>query len=127
MGFKNIGEKSIEKMYNAGIDSIFRILRVREKELITAGFGKGQSKIILASIRYTLAQGMNKSRVLGVSGVLGQGIGKQKTAALLKAFPNILEEQQDMTYEQLTNKVLEVDGFALLSARTVSKKSSMGG
>jgi len=120
-GFKQLGPRTVEMMYEAGIDSILRILIVNKQQLLDAGFGEGQAKAITSSIGRTLKKGMNLAKMLGTSGVLGHGIGRTKSASLLRKYPNILQEQGTMSRSELTQRIMSIDGFAALSAELAAK------
>jgi NAD-dependent DNA ligase len=120
-GFKQLGPRAVETMYEAGIDSILRILLVNKQQLLDAGFGEGQAIVITSSISKTLKNGMNLAKMLGTSGVLGHGIGRTKAALLLQKYPNILQEQGTMLHVELIRQIMSIDGFAVLSAEITAK------
>ena len=121
MGFKNVGQRTVERLYEGGVDSILRILTVTHQQLREVGFGARQSEVILNSIKETLGKGMNLARMLGSSGVFGQGVGKKTVATLLKYFPNILEEQKVLSEEELYQKIVGIPGFGAQTAKTAAK------
>ena len=121
LGFKGFGPKRVEQMYEGGLDSILRVMTATYEQFREAGFGEKTSENLLENIRETLTKGMSLAKVLGASDVLGNGMGSKNVATLLTAYPNILTEQKDMTYEQLYAKVLKVRGFGMILSAEVAK------
>ena len=121
LGFKGFGPKHVERMYGGGLDSILRIMTATYKQFREAGFAEKTSEILLGNIRETLANGLPLAKVLGASDVLGSGMGSKNVAKLLEAYPNILSDQKDMTYEQLYSKVLKVSGFGTVLSSEIAK------
>ena len=121
MDFKGLGLSRVQKLYQGGIDSLLLILTIDNQKLREAGFGAGETKNILASITSTLSKGMSLSKMLGASGVLGQGVGSKKAALLLNTFPNILVEQKQLSYDDLLRKVSRIEGYGHLTAQSVAK------
>jgi NAD-dependent DNA ligase len=121
LGFKQLGQKSIEKMYNSGLNSILKILVTSQRELVdVAKFGAGEAKVIMESLRHGLEKGLELSHVLGVSSVLGQGIGKRKVKALLLALPTLLEDYKTLSLEDSIMRINGVSGFGLNTATTIA-------
>ena len=121
MGFKNIGEQRVTKIYKGGVNSILKILLITVEELREIGFGPGESQIIYDSIHLTLDSGMKLSKMLGASGVFGQGIGTKKITILLDTYPDLLERQITMSNEDIYNLVIVVPGFAQKTTDTIVK------
>lgn len=121
MGFKHLGERTVIRMYEGGIDSILRILLVTNKELRSIGFGAGEAKVIHNSIKLTLSKGMDLGRMLGASGVFGPGVGKKRVTTLLKSIPNILVEERNMTRKEVFDRVVKIEGFSDKTASIVAK------
>jgi len=121
LGFKGFGPKRVEQMYEGGLDSILRVMTATHEQFREAGFGKKTSENLLENIKETLAKGMSLAKVLGASDVLGNGMGSKNVATLLDAYPDILTEQKDMTYEQRYAKVLKVRGFGTILSAEVAK------
>lgn len=121
LNFKGFGPKRVQKLYGGGIDSILRILTVTHQELRDVGFGQKTSDILLASIHHNLKNGMSLPKLLGASGVLGPHMGSKSIALLLDTYPNILDEQKDMTEQELYTKVSVIPGFGSVLSETTVK------
>ena len=121
LGFKGFGPRHVQNMYEGGIDNILRVMTATYEQFREAGFGKKTSENLRKNIKETLAKGMSLDKVLGSSDVLGAGMGSRNVAKLLDAYPNILIEQKDMTYEQRYAKVMKVSGFGTILSAEVAK------
>uniref|UniRef100_A0A6C0LZ58 DNA ligase (NAD(+)) n=1 Tax=viral metagenome TaxID=1070528 RepID=A0A6C0LZ58_9ZZZZ len=121
MGFKNIGEKTIEKIYLGGANSILKILLVTVEDLLGLGFGPGESVIIYDSIHETLDNGMELPKMIAASCVFGQNIGEKIIKTLFDSHPDILDVYSEMTTEELYDLIISVPGFAETRTRTVIK------
>ena len=121
MGFKGFGIQTVRKLYAAGIDSILRILTVTHQKLREAGFGQKTSDLMINSIRKTLAAGMDLSKLLGSSSVLGPHMGSKKIALLLDTYPNIIEDQKTMNDEELYKQISLIPGFGRILSQTTTK------
>ena len=108
IGVKNVGEKSVMKMYKAGYDSIPKIFQMKEDDFEQIeGFGKA-----LAKRTYTNLQKASKDiplhLLLGSSGVFGYGIGVRRITCLLNEIPDIFT----CPLNGLTDRILKVEGFS---------------
>jgi len=108
IGVKNVGEKSVMKIYEAGYDSIPKIFEMKEDDFERIdGFGKA-----LAKRTYTNLQKASKDiplhLLLGSSGVFGYGIGSRRITLLLNDIPDLLTCRLD----GLTDRILKVEGFS---------------
>ena len=108
IGVKNVGEKSVMKIYEAGYDSIPKIFEMKEDDFERIdGFGKA-----LAKRTYTNLQKASKDiplhLLLGSSGVFGYGIGSRRITLLLNDIPDLLTCHS----EGLTDRILKVEGFS---------------
>jgi len=121
MGFKNIGEKTIGKIYRGGVNSILKILKVTVEDLRELKFGPVESHVIYDSIHKTLDEGMELSKMLAASCVFGENIGEKIIISLLDSHPNILEQYSEMTDEDLYTLIISVPGFAETRTKTVIK------
>ena len=108
IGVKNVGEKSVMKIYEAGHDSIPKIFGMNEEDFQKIeGFGKA-----LAKRTYTNLQKASKDiplhLLLGSSGVFGYGIGVRRITLLLNDIPDLFT----CPLYGLTDRILKVEGFS---------------
>lgn len=116
IGVKHLGEKNVAKIYEAGYNTLLKIIAASEKDFLQIpGFGERGAERAYANIHNNLKD-MNMSTVLGASGVFGFGMGKKKVVALLNDFPDILQVYKNISKKELKTRVLQVDGFSDKSA-----------
>lgn len=119
LNIKHLGEKNIGKIYEAGYDTILKIIAVSKEELaLIPGFGLRMAERIYENIHKGI-HNLSLPTVLGASGVFGFGLGCKKITALIDDFPDILESYKSMTKKQLLNRVLKVEGFSYKSAQKI--------
>ena len=112
LGIKHIGEKNIEKLYEAGYDNIIKIISATERDISRVpGFGTKGAERTYNNIQNGL-KNLQKSIVLGASGVFGLGFGVKKITSLMNNFPDILEKYDQMSDEEFRNRILQVEGFS---------------
>lgn len=116
LGIKHLGEKNIGKLYDAGYDTIIKIISATEKEISQVpGFGAKGAERAFINIQNGL-KNLQPSDVLGASGVFGLGFGVKKIKTLMNNFPDILEKYHQMNDEEFYNRLLQVEGFSKKSA-----------
>lgn len=116
LGIKHLGEKNVEKLYNAGYNTIIKIISATEKEISQVpGFGAKGAERTYNNIQNGL-KNLQPSVVLGASGAFGLGFGVKKITTLMNNFPDILEKYHQMNDEEFYNRILQVEGFSKKSA-----------
>lgn len=105
------GPKSIERLVDAGIDSLEKIYTSGEKEFREAGFGEGQSRNLRRELDRSKTAQIEDWRFLAAFGVakLGKGDGRR----LLQHMR--LSQLADVTEDE----IMAVDGFAEISAAII--------
>jgi len=108
-----LGEKVVEKIYNAGHNNIIDFLKLKVEDIIKIeGFKKKSAENIINSIKlsttnvplYLLMQASNK---------LGRGMGAERAKAVLDKYPNIITDHKKYTKEQLINMLMIIDGWEI--------------
>jgi NAD-dependent DNA ligase len=112
LGIKHLGEKTVEKMYNSGMNSLLKIISASKESISKVeGFGDKGAERVYDNIRKGMKD-LYIPIVLGSSGIFGFGIGKRKITKLFQEIPNILEEYKTMSNEELYDLIMSVDGFS---------------
>ena len=102
----NVGEGVVAQLWDAGYKTIKDILNITTNELESIDrFGKRKAKIVFDSIKKSIT-GVQLSKLQHASGVFS-GLGSKKLA-LLEHFDG----------KPTINQVMEIEGFAEISART---------
>ena len=128
MGMKNVAEKTVAKLYAAGVNTVLKLMAVTVPELLALKdesgkhiFQKKSAENIFKGIHTKLDEGLPLARMLGASGVFGFGVGKKRVAALIEAIPNLFTEYKTMSTKELKSEVLRVEGFADKTADEIVK------
>ena len=119
LGIKHVGEKNVQKMYESGLDSLFKIISASEDDFEKVpGFGKKLAERTFVNIHDGLKD-VSLPLVLGAYGVFGFGIGVKKLTTLFETFPDILDVYKTMKNEDIIVRILQIEGFSDKSAKKV--------
>ena len=119
LGIKHVGEKNVQKMYESGLDSLFKIISASEDDFEKVpGFGKKLAERTFVNIHDGLKD-LSLPLVLGAYGVFGFGIGVKKLTTLFETFPDILDVYKTMKNEDIIVRILQIEGFSDKSAKKV--------
>jgi len=113
MGIKFVSEKTVEKLYNSGYDSLIKILEGTSEDFAKIeGFQKTLADKVYINIHEGL-QDVDKADIVGCAGVF-EGFGTRKVKALLEGIPDIFDT--NTTNGELRNAICEIEGFSEKSA-----------
>ena len=119
LGIKHVAEKGIEKMYEDGLNSLFKILGASQSRIAQVpGFGDRGAERTYTNIHSNLKD-LSLPTVLGASGIFGFGMGRKRTENLFNEYPKILEEYSTISNKELYEKVLKIEGFSDITAKQV--------
>lgn len=111
---KYVGETTIRKMYNAGYNTVKKILDMKKDDFMERkieGLGEGIYDRMSASIEEAMSRA-TLAQILSASCAFGNGFGVKKISAILQVFPNLLE-MSEITLEDITS----IKGFAEKTAQ----------
>jgi len=112
IGIKHLGEKTVEKLYKSGLDTLLKIISASKEQITEVeGFGDKGAERIYDNIRKGM-QDLDIPTVLGSSGIFGFGMGKRKITKLFEEIPNILDDYKQITKKQLYDKIMNVEGYS---------------
>ena len=115
MGIKHINKATVTKLYDAGFDTLLKIIGASKKDLLTvAGFKEKSATRIHQNIKNGL-QGVKAPDLMGSCGVFGYGIGRKRVIALMTDIPDILTTKKN----SLKKRILTVEGFSEIMADKV--------
>jgi DNA ligase (NAD+) len=121
LGIKYLGESTVTKMYNHGLDDLFKIITADERTLLDIPtFKELTVKRIKSNIEKGLTD-MNLAKVLGSSCVFGFGIAQKKIEALLLDFPDVLTEYKKYTKEKLIERINKIEGFSDITSEKIAE------
>jgi DNA ligase (NAD+) len=119
LGIKYVSEATVKKMYDDGLDSLFKIIEADKKRLMKIPTIKELTATkIVDNIKKGLKD-MNMATVLGASCVLGYGVAEKKVEALLEALPNILTDYKDYSEKKNVQRIKNIDGFSDITAERI--------
>lgn len=108
---KGLGEKIVEKMVKANINTIKKILTVTMSELLEIdGFKEKSSENILNAIQVSVTN-VKLSKLMAASNKLGAGIGEERVKQVLDHYPNLLSDYKKWSTEEFINKLKELNGW----------------
>jgi len=112
LSVKHLGEKSVEKMYYNGLDTILKIVSASKERISQVdGFGDKGSERIYDGLRKELTN-LHIPTVLGAAAIFGFGIAEKKIDKLFIDMPNILHDYKKMSNEELYDNIMKVEGFS---------------
>ncbi len=108
---KGLGEKNVEKLVEAGLNTIPKILAADEARLLLVdGFGEKTAKNLVVSIKTALSN-VPLARLMAASNKLGHGLGEERMKQILEVYPNILTEYKKWTNKEFIEKLKELSGW----------------
>ena len=106
---KGLGERNIEKMVNAGLNSIIKIVSATEQDLLKVeGFKEKTVNNIINSIKTSL-QDLQLYKLMSASGTLGYGLGQERFKLILNKYPDILNNT--WSKNEFINNIILVNGW----------------
>jgi len=116
---KGLGEKNIQKMFEAGLDSIEKILKAKESDLLEVeGFKEKTANNIVNAIKESLTD-VNLAKLMTASNKLGEGMGERRMKQVLDAYPNLLTDYKKWSKKEFIDKIKELDGWEEKTSSTL--------
>jgi len=108
---KGLGEKNIEKMVTAGLDSIKKILQADYMAfLMVEGFAEKSAKNLVQSIKKAMTN-IPLARLMAASNKLGHGMGEERMKQVLFAYPNIMTDYKKWKKNEFIEMIKEINGW----------------
>jgi NAD-dependent DNA ligase len=118
---KGLGEKNIEKMVEAGLNTIPKILDAdKERFLMVDGFGEKTGENLVISIK-TAMTNVPLAKLMGASNKLGRGIGEERMKQILAIYPNLLQDYKKWSEIEFVEKIIEINGWDEKTAKLLVK------
>lgn len=116
--FPQINKGVLDKLVNNGLDTIDKILSVREEQLASFdGFQTKKASNIVSSIEETLKK-INRTDIMAGSNAFGKGFGKRKINMILDVYPDIVSCYEKMSNnDKLVDDINQIDGFQEKTSR----------
>ena len=108
---KGMGEKNVEKIYNSGMNTVEKILKASEEDLLKIdGFKEKTASNLITGIKDSL-QNVSLAKLIAASNTLGEGIGECRMKQVLEAYPNLMTDYKKWTKKEFTNYIKELEGW----------------
>jgi DNA ligase (NAD+) len=111
IGAMGLGEKIIEKLFNAGHTSILQILKLKMKDIVgIEGFKEKSAQNVIDSIaKYTT--NIPLAILMKASNKLGRGMGEERAKSVLEKYPNIMNDYKKYSETEFINMLRLIDGW----------------
>jgi len=110
---KGLGEKVIDKLYEAKFDTVSKILDLTKEKLEKANINSFKEKTIdniLKAIKKAVSDVM-LAKIMAGSNKLGHGLGFERMKQILSNYPNILEEYNLWSKDEFIENIKDIDGW----------------
>jgi NAD-dependent DNA ligase len=108
---KGMGKKNVEKIYYSGLNTIEKILKAKESDLLKIeGFKEKTSSNLILAIKESLTN-VNLARLIAASNALGEGIGERRLKQVLDTYPNLITDYKKWTKKEFIDKIKELEGW----------------
>jgi NAD-dependent DNA ligase len=108
---KGLGEKNVEKMVTAGLDSIKKILQADYQTfLMVEGIAEKSAKNLVQSIKNAMTN-IPLSRLMAASNKLGHGMGEERMKQVLFIYPNIMTDYKKWKKNEFIDMIKEINGW----------------
>jgi NAD-dependent DNA ligase len=108
---KGLGEKNVEKLIDAKIDTILKILKASKDDFLNVSGFKEKSAINLElSIKKAMTD-INMAKLMAASNILGHGIGSERIKLILDKYPNLFKDYKKWKKDEFIDKLKEVYGW----------------
>lgn len=115
IGVKYMSEGILLKFVKSGYNTITKVLNADKKKLVDInGIGDKMVDKIYDQIDDCMKK-VKLHTLMDASGVFGIGLGERKLKEITKKYPNIMTDK--FTNDELTDKILKIDGFADILAK----------
>ena len=108
---KGLGEKVVEKLYNANYDTIKKILSATKDDFLKLeGFKDKSAENLVNSIKNS-TKNVSLVKIMAASNTLGAGLGERKIKLILEKYPNLITDYKKWKNQEFIDKIIELDGW----------------
>ena len=108
---KGMGEKNVENIYNSGLNTIEKILKASESDLLKIeGFKEKTSSNLILAIKESLTN-VNLAKLIAASNALGEGMGERRLKQVLDTYPNLITDYKKWSKKEFIDKIKELEGW----------------
>jgi NAD-dependent DNA ligase len=108
---KGLGEKNVEKLVEAGLDSVKKILSAKKEDFLKAeGFKEKSSSNLINAIKKAVTN-IKLSKLMAAANKVGAGIGEERIKTVLDKYPNLLTEYKKWSKQEFHDKLKELQNW----------------
>ena len=108
---KGMGKKNVEKIYYSGLNTIEKILKANETDLLKIeGFKEKTVSNLILAIKESLTN-VNLAKLIAASNALGEGIGELRLKQVLNTYPNLITDYKKWSKKEFIDKIKELEGW----------------
>jgi DNA ligase (NAD+) len=111
LGTKGLGEGIVNRLYENGIDSVLKILKLTREDLLKIdGFKEKSADNLISSIKKSVSN-VKLESLMAASNKLGQNMGEKRMKMILDIYPNLLDIYKNWSKQEFYNNLVNIDGF----------------
>jgi NAD-dependent DNA ligase len=111
MNMKFLNEQTVGKLYDAGFDSIIKILTVTKDDLLKLdNFKETITNKIFETIQ-TSIQNIDILIFAHASNIFGHNFGSRRLKKIFEIYPKVLDWIKNKSQEEIRNSIKEIEGF----------------
>lgn len=108
---KGLGEKNVEKMVEAGLDTIPKILAADQTRFMTVdGFAEKSAQNLVDAIKVALTN-VPLAKLMAASNKIGPGLGEERMKQVLSVYPNLMTDYKKWSKKEFIDKLIEINGW----------------
>ena len=108
---KGLGEKNVEKLINAGLNTIVKILSADKSMFLKVdGFKEKSANNLVLAIKSAMTN-IPLAKFMAASNKLGPGLGQERMKSVLSIYPNILIDYKKWSKTDFINKIKSINGW----------------
>jgi NAD-dependent DNA ligase len=120
LNIKYINEATVKKFFDIGLNTIIKILKASKDDFLNVkNFSDKSADRVWTNIREGLLD-LTVPKVLGASSVFGFGMGMRKIQALFDEYPNILDDFDILSNQEIIDNILLINGFQRITAEKIT-------
>ena len=108
---KGLGMKTVEKLVDAGLDTVKKIISADEKDFLKVeGFAIKSAENLVESIKQVLTN-VPLYKLMAASNKLGPGIGEERVKQIVSLYPNIITDYKKWSDDDFIKKIKAINGW----------------
>jgi DNA ligase (NAD+) len=111
---KGMGERIVEKLYDGGVDSIEKVLKLSKDDILSnsqiTGFKEKSAENLINAIKKGTTN-ITLAHLMQASNKLGHGMGLERAKSVLAKYPDILSKYQSWTRAEFILYLKTLDGW----------------